>query len=106
MSVRRFLLPDSLSGRMITAMLIVVCVTVAILALLIMRERREVTFWGNDSSGVIGLMAQTSEDLAGLSASERKARLDQLRREPLLATEGERRQDVQSGPQGGRHTLP
>jgi signal transduction histidine kinase len=91
MSVRRFLLPDSLSGRLITAMLIVVCVTVAVLALLIMRERREVTFWGNDSSGVIGLMAQTSENLASLSASERKARLDQLRREPLLATEDDGR---------------
>ena len=82
MTVRRFLLPDSLSGRLITAMLIVVGITVAVLALLIMRERREMAFWGSDSSGIIELMAQTSEDLAGLSRPERMARLGVLRREP------------------------
>jgi signal transduction histidine kinase len=87
MTMRRFLVPDSLSGRLITALLVVVGITVAILALLIMRERREVAFWGSDSSGVIELMAQTSEDLAGLTASEREARLEELRREPLAAAE-------------------
>ena len=91
MTVRRFLLPDSLSGRLITAMLIVVGITVAVLALLIMRERREMAFWGSDSSGIIELMAQTSEDLAGLSRPERMARLGVLRREPLITNEDEER---------------
>ncbi len=89
--MRRFLLPDSLSGRLITAMLIVVGITVAVLALLIMRERREMAFWGSDSSGIIELMAQTSEDLAGLSRPERMARLGVLRREPLTTNEDEER---------------
>lgn len=91
MNTRHLLVPDSLFGRLVTALLVVVGITLAVLALLIMRERREVAFWGSDSSGVIELMAQTSEDLAQLQASERRGRLEELRREPLIAaSDGDR----------------
>jgi signal transduction histidine kinase len=86
--MQRLFVPDSLFGRLVTALLVVVVITVAVLALLIMRERREVAFWGSDSSDVIELMAQTTEDLAGLPSSERAGRLAELRRAPLAAAEG------------------
>ena len=67
--MKRLLVPDSLFGRLVTALLVVVVITVAVLALLIMRERREVAFWGSDSSDVIELMAQTTEDLGPVTAA-------------------------------------
>lgn len=81
--MRLRLFPDSLFGRLMTALLSVVCVTAAIIVLLIMRERQELAFRRSDAGDVVELIAATSGELARLSGDERAAELARLRAESL-----------------------
>lgn len=73
------LVPDTLFGRLVAALLTVVALTVLIVALLIVRERRDLAFWNSTTSELVGLIAATSEELAGLPDGERGERLAELR---------------------------
>ncbi len=84
------LLPSSLVGRLITAMLAAVTLSAIIVVWLVQRERREMVFWGGDSTELIEFLAHTSESLAVLPADERDAQVAALKNEPIALSRGTR----------------
>jgi len=64
-------------------MLAAVVVSAVILVWLVQRERREMVFWGGDSTELIEFLANTSEALAALPDDERDAQVASLKQEPL-----------------------
>jgi signal transduction histidine kinase len=86
--MRLRLLPASLFGRLVTALLSVVVVTAAIVAALILRERQELAFRRSDSGGVVDLVAMTSTELARMPRDARAVQLDGLRSESLSVERG------------------
>ncbi len=85
------LLPQSLFGRLFTALLGVVVVTLLIIAALILRERRDLAFLGTGAWNTTRAIADTSDTLAKLSPTERAAAIDNLRKQPLVLDELRRR---------------
>jgi signal transduction histidine kinase len=86
------LVPQSLFGRLVGALLAVVAVAVLVIVVLLARDRREAVFWGGSSNELIEFLASTTEELAALPAGDRRARMLELRREALpFAEAGDRR---------------
>lgn len=75
--------PRSLFARLFAATLAAILVTVAIVALLIARERRDLAFLGS-AWNTTKVIADTSETLAKLGGAERAAALENLRDHPLV----------------------
>lgn len=90
------LYPETLFGRLITALLLVVVITGVLVAWLVMRERQEVVFWGGESADLVEFLATTSEELAALPPQERIERLVELRRTPLTVNWDEVRRLVRA----------
>ncbi len=79
---RRFL-PDTVFGRLISALLAVIGVAVLVIVVLIVRERRDLLFWGGEAAAIANVVAETSISLAALEADARAAELTRLRGEPI-----------------------
>lgn len=75
--------PDTLFGRLIAALLLVVLVTGAVIGWLVMREREEVVYWGGESADVVEFLAEMTKEIAELPPAERIDRVEALRRTPV-----------------------
>jgi signal transduction histidine kinase len=73
--MNRRLFPDSLFGRLIAAVLVVVLTTGAVIVGLLVRERHDVAYRGSEAADVVELIAETSSALAGLDPEQRSAAL-------------------------------
>ena len=85
------LVPQSLFGRLFTALVGVVIITLLIVAVLIARERRDLAFLGTGAWNTTKAIADTSGTLARLTGVEREAAIENLRVRPLLLDEVRRR---------------
>jgi signal transduction histidine kinase len=86
------LYPDTLFGRLMTALLLVFVITGVVIAWLVMREREEVVFWGGESADLVDFLASTTEDIAALPPEKRFARVAELRQTPVtFGQESDRR---------------
>lgn len=91
---RRFI-PDTLFGRLISALLAVVAITMLIFVALIVRERRAFLFTGGEAGAVANAVAETSVALAALSREARAAEIARLAAEPItIARSGDFRQPL------------
>ncbi len=72
--------PDTLFGRLISALLAVVVITMLIFVALIVRERRAFLFTGGEAGAIANAVAETSVTLAALSRDARAAEIARLRR--------------------------
>ncbi|HEU4625585.1 MAG TPA: ATP-binding protein [Steroidobacteraceae bacterium] len=78
------LVPQSLFGRLFAALVGVIVITLLLIVLLIVRERRDLAFLGTGAWNTTKAIAETSETLANLSGSERTAAIENLRQHPLV----------------------
>src|SRR4029079_12103237 len=85
------LVPQSLFGRLFTALVGVVIVTLLIVVVLIARERRDLAFLGTGAWNTTKAIADTSVTLSRLAGAERAAAIQNLHERPLLLDEVRRR---------------
>jgi signal transduction histidine kinase len=74
--------PDTLFGRLLAALLGAVGLTLLVIVLLIVRERRDLIFRGSETAALVAAIAATSESLAALPADARATEIQRLRGEP------------------------
>jgi signal transduction histidine kinase len=90
-------IPDTLFGRLISALLAVVAITMLILVALIVRERRAFLFTGGEAGAIANEVAETSIALAALSPDARAAEVARLAAEPItISRSGDFRQPFNS----------
>lgn len=82
------LFPDTLFSRLITALLLVIVITGAVIGWLVMREREEVVYWGGESADVVEFLAGMTKEIAALPPTERRARVEALRQTPVTFAQG------------------
>ena len=75
--------PDTLFGRLISALLAVVAITMLILVGLIVRERRAFLFTGGEAGAIANEVAETSVALAALAPDARPAEIARLAAESI-----------------------
>ena len=80
MSVK--VIPDSLFGRLLTALVVAIGVTLLVIVALLLRERRDSLFVGSDAAAIVNAIDTTAEQLAALPAAARAEEIERLRREP------------------------
>jgi signal transduction histidine kinase len=76
------LVPESLFGRLLAAMLAAIGVTLVVVVALLLQERRESLFSRSETAAVIEAIAVAARSVAALPAAERPARIEELRRNP------------------------
>ena len=87
--------PDTLFGRLISALLAVVAITMLIFVALIVRERRTYLFTGGEAGAIANAVAETSVALAALSGDARAAEIARLAMEPItISRSGDFRQPL------------
>ena len=87
--------PDTLFGRLISALLAVVAITILIFVALIVRERRAFLFTGGEAGAIANAVVETSVALAALSGEARTAEIARLAAEPItIARSGDFRQPL------------
>ena len=74
--------PASLFGRLLTAVLLAIGVTLLIVVALLLSERRDSLFVGSDAAAIVNAIDTTASSLAKLPRGERDAEIEKLRREP------------------------
>ena len=79
----RRLVPGSLFGRLLAAMLAAIGVTFVIVVGLLLEERRDTLFSGSETAAVVTAIAGAAESLAALPAAERVAAIERLQRDSL-----------------------
>jgi signal transduction histidine kinase len=77
-------LPDSVFGRLMTALLAVVGVTVLTIAVMIVRERQDLAFRGSGTQDLVQLIAETSKTLAELPPPGRAEEVSRLQQTPPI----------------------
>jgi len=82
------LLPDTLFGRLISAVLGVVVVALFVIVVLVVRERREQLFAGSEAEAVATTIADTTLQIAALPADARTAEIERLEREAVTISRG------------------
>jgi signal transduction histidine kinase len=80
--ILRFL-PDTVFGRLMSALVAVVGVAFLVIVALIVRERRDLLFWGGEAAAIANVVAETSIALAALDTDARAAELARLGSEPI-----------------------
>ncbi|HEY4366200.1 MAG TPA: ATP-binding protein [Steroidobacteraceae bacterium] len=96
----KFGLPQSLFARLLSALLAVIGITLVVIVVLILQERRDLMLLGSGAWGAASAIADTSTDLAGMNAEARAAALQQFRTEPVVIEDSrprrpsQRRQDI------------
>jgi signal transduction histidine kinase len=78
------LVPDSLFGRLLAAMLAAIGVTLVIVVALLLDERRESLFSGSETAAVVTAIGGAARALAGMPVSQRAEEVERLRRERLM----------------------
>jgi signal transduction histidine kinase len=73
------LLPDSLFGRLLLAIVAVVAISLMIILALIVRERRDFALLESGAGSSLGSIAETVEKLARLAPAQREAALAEMR---------------------------
>ena len=96
--------PQSLFGRLLSASLAVIGATLIVIVVLIVRERRELLFWGSETAAIVEAIEATSGSLADLPQDARTEELERLRASPLSSTAtpsrgGRRRNRISPQPQ-------
>jgi signal transduction histidine kinase len=87
--------PDTLFGRLISALLAVVVITMLIFVALIVRERRAFLFTGGEAGAIANAVAETSVALAALSGDARTAEIARLSAESItISRTGDFRQPL------------
>ncbi|MET0497529.1 MAG: ATP-binding protein [Steroidobacteraceae bacterium] len=76
-------LPQSLFARLLAAVLGVIGITLAIIMLLVLRERRDLALWGSSAWSAAAVIAETSEKLAHMRPEERRAAIAKYRAESI-----------------------
>jgi len=76
------IVPASLFGRLLTALLLTIGVTLLIVVALLLSERRDSLFVGSDAAAIVSVIDATAQNLATLTSAERDAEIERLRREP------------------------
>jgi signal transduction histidine kinase len=93
MTLRLF--PDTVFGRLISALLAVVAITMLIFVALIVRERRAFLFTGGEAGAISNAVAETSVALAALSGEARAAEIARLAAESItISRSGDFRQPL------------
>lgn len=82
--MRLRLVPESLFGRLLTALLAAIGVTLVIIVALLLRERRDLLFSGSETAAIVNVIASAVEELAALTGEERGAAFERLRRDNLV----------------------
>ena len=95
------LLPDTLFGRLLSAVLGVVAVALLVIVALIIRERREQLFAGSEAEAIATTIADTISQLAALPANARTAEIERLTRESLTISRSAGSRGGPGGPGGG-----
>jgi signal transduction histidine kinase len=78
------LVPESLFGRLLAAMLAAIGVTLIVVVALLLQERRESLFSRSDAAAVVAAIADAARTLASLPAAERATEIARLRRESIV----------------------
>ena len=87
--------PDTLFGRLISALLAVVVITMLIFVALIVRERRAFLFTGGEAGAIANAVAETSVTLAALSGEARAAEITRLAADSItISRSGDFRQPL------------
>jgi signal transduction histidine kinase len=87
--------PDTLFGRLISALLAVAVITMLIFVALIVRERRAFLFTGGEAGAIANAVAETSVSLAALSGDARAAEIARLSAESVtISRTGDFRQPL------------
>ena len=87
--------PDTLFGRLISALLAVVAITMLIFVALIVRERRAFLFTGGEAGAIANAVADTSVALAALTGEARAAEITRLAAESItISRSGDFRQPL------------
>jgi len=94
------LLPDTLFGRLISAVLGVVAVALIVIVALVARERSEYLFAGSEAEAIATTIADTVSQVAALSADARTAEIERLTRESLIISRPARSSGGPGGPGG------
>jgi signal transduction histidine kinase len=81
------LVPESLFGRLLTALLAAIGITLIIIVALLLRERRDLLFSGSETAAIVDIVASTADALAALSGDARAAEIARLQREPFVIAE-------------------
>jgi signal transduction histidine kinase len=76
------LVPASLFGRLLTALLLAIGVTLLIIVALLLSERRDSLFAGSDAAAIVSAIDATAQRLAALKPAERDAEIERLHNEP------------------------
>jgi len=79
----RRLVPDSLFGRLLAAMLAAIGVTFVVVVGLLLEERRDTLFSGSETAAVVTAIAGAAGSLAALPAAERATAIELLQRDSL-----------------------
>jgi signal transduction histidine kinase len=74
--------PASLFGRLLTALLLAIGVALLIVVALLLSERRDSLFAGSDAAAVVNAIETTAQHLSALKPAERDAEIERLHREP------------------------
>jgi len=82
------IIPDSLFGRLMAALLAVIGVTAVIIVVLVVRERQDIAFRRGATGEIVDLIATTSMELARLPRDARETELRRLHTEPLSVERG------------------
>jgi signal transduction histidine kinase len=87
--------PDTLFGRLISALLAVVAITILIFVALIVRERRAYLFTGGEAGAIANAVSETSVALAALSGDARATEIARLAMESItISRSGDFRQPL------------
>jgi signal transduction histidine kinase len=76
------LVPESLFGRLLSALLVAIGVTLLVVVLLLVRERRDSLFVNSGAAAIVNAIDTTAEQLAALPPAERSEEIERLRRDP------------------------
>ncbi|MEO8468016.1 MAG: ATP-binding protein [Gammaproteobacteria bacterium] len=76
------LMPASLFGRLLIALLLAIGATLLIVVALLLSERRDSLFAGSDAAAIVNAVDSTAQRLAALESAERSAEIERLRNEP------------------------
>ena len=76
------LVPASLFGRLLTALLLAIGAALLIVVALLLNERRDSLFAGSDAAAVVNAIDTTAQHLSTLNPAERAAEIERLRRDP------------------------
>jgi signal transduction histidine kinase len=76
-------LPQSLFARLLAALVAVAGITLIVIVLLILRERRDLALWGSSAWSAAAVIAETSQQLAALDHRARHAAVEKFRAEPI-----------------------